>query len=71
MESKTWQEGNISRETELWGEKDSLLAATLSASFAILYELAFVPTLEKLRASSADLRDYFTFTNSYHNYVPV
>ena len=47
---------------QLWGEKGFLLAATLFA-----YDL----TLEKLRASPADLRDYFTFTNSYHNYVPV
>ena len=71
MESKAEQEGDNSRETELWGEKDFLLAVTLFASFAVLYELAYVLTLEKLRASSADLRDYFTFTNSYHNSVPV
>ena len=56
---------------ELWGKKGFLLAATLFASFAVLYELAYVLTLEKLRASSADLRDYFTFTSSCHNYVPV
>ena len=71
VESKAEQEGDNSRETELWGEKDFLLAVTLFASFAVLYELAYVLTLEKLRASSADLRDYFTFTSSYHNYVPV
>ena len=59
------QEGDSSRETELWDEKDFLLAATLFASFAVLYELAYVLTLEKLRASSADLRDYFTLTSSY------
>ena len=62
MESKAEQESKDSKETELWGEKGFLLAATLFA-----YDM----TLEKLRASPADLRDYFTFTNSYHNYVPV
>ena len=71
MESKAGQESEDSRETELWGKKGFLLAATLFASFAILYELAYFLTLEKLRASSVDLRDYFTFTNSYHNYVHV
>ena len=71
MESKAEQESEDSRETELWGEKGFLLAATLFASFAILYKLAYVLTLKKRCASSADLRDYFTFTISYHNYVPV
>ena len=73
VESKAGQGSEDSREKELWGKKGFFLAATLFASFAIFYELAYVLTLEmeKLRPSSADLRDYFTFTNAYHNYVPV